>query len=62
MYAFKITIMTHLINFLFKIIATIISVPASACLIVIAVMLWDKKYIDIASVIQNEYIWNAKKK
>ena len=54
--------MIHLINFLFKILATIISVPASACLIVIALMLWDKKYIDIASVIQNEYIWNEKRK
>jgi hypothetical protein len=54
--------MIHLINFLLKILATIISVPASACLIVISIMFWDKKYIDIASVIQNEYIWNAKKK
>jgi hypothetical protein len=54
--------MIHLINFLFKILATIISVPASVCLIVIALMLWDKKYIDIASVIQNEYIWNEKRK
>jgi hypothetical protein len=54
--------MIHLIIFLLKVIATIISTAVSACLIVIALILWDKKYVDIASVVQNEYIWNLKEK
>jgi len=53
--------MIHLIKFLVKIIAVIISIPISGLLIILAIIFWDKKFIDIASVVQNEYILGLKR-
>ena len=55
--------MIHLINFLVKAIMTVIF--AATCgvgLIALAIVFWDKKYLEVASTIQGKYIWGAKEK
>ena len=38
--------MIHLVKFLVKIIAFIIYVPAFYCLIFIAIIMWDKRFVE----------------
>ena len=55
--------MIHVLNFLVKVIMTMVF--AATCgvgLIALAIVFWDEKYLEVASTIQNEYIWGAKKK
>jgi hypothetical protein len=55
--------MIHLISFLVKAIMTIVFVMTCGVgLILLAIVLWDQRYINIAGTIQNEYIWGGKPK
>ena len=53
--------MIHLINFLIKIIANAILTPAHLILIILSLLLWDKRFFNMADKLQNEYIWGLDK-
>jgi len=53
--------MTHLINFLIKLIATIVFIPVIGfCLLFLALIFWDGSFIDIANKVQHNMIWKKR--
>jgi len=53
--------MIHLINFIIKVLATVILfAPIGGCLILLTLIFWDAKYIEIGNKILEEMIWKKK--
>ena len=54
--------MIRLINLLIKIMANIILTPVIFVLIILSLLLWDKRFFDTVDKLQNKYIWELKDK
>lgn len=53
--------MVHIINFLLKILASLIFCPIGGMLVILAILFWDAKYMEVGETILEDMIWAKKK-
>lgn len=49
--------MIHIIKFLFKVLVTLIAGPIGAGLLLIALLMWDRRFAEMSNTML-DYIWN----